>query len=181
MYVSNETKGQLDLVRLELINLIIKIFLCKEEKLDLTNTWNKHVVLFASRHPPPWPDSRPYLLFSIHVTPSHPISFTLHTPYSVLCPLHIINHSAWVWTSINQTWGYPSKNTLLAMISIILLQQKKMRKHEHKLTLPCRLCPGAPSPAETTFSCLFGEVVRIAWFHLSIFNTKRAGHVGMKS
>ena len=25
-------------VRLELINLIIKIFLCKEEKLDLTNT-----------------------------------------------------------------------------------------------------------------------------------------------
>ena len=74
------------------------------------------------------------------------------------------------------------KNTLLAMISIILLTSTCTKKKCENMnsTVPAGY-PGAPSPAETTFSCLFGEVVGIAWFHLSIFNTKRAGHVGMKS
>lgn len=110
----------------------IKIFLCKEEKLDLTNTETNTLSFLhpATRHP--WPDSRSYLLFSIHVTPSHPNPFTLHI-YSVLCPLHIINHSAWVCTSINQTWAYPSKKILYLLWYLLYfykyLHRKKMRKY----------------------------------------------------
>lgn len=151
----------------------IKIFLCKEEKVDLTNTWNKHVVLFASRHPPP-----------VTRFPLVPAFFdtrdTLHI-YSVLCPLHMINHSAWVCTSINQTWAYPSKILYLLWYLLYFYKYLHKKKCENMCSTVPAGYPGAPSPAETTFSCLFGEVVGIAWFQLSIFNTKRAGHVGMKS
>lgn len=158
----------------------IKIFLCKEEKLDLTNTWNKHVVLFASRHPPPV--TRFQLVPAFFDTRDTLTPNFFYSPYSVLCTLSSTYNKS---QRMSMYFYKPDmrlsfKNTLLAMISIILLQvvnvtlhKKKMRKHVHS-TVPAG-CPGAPSPAETTFSCLFGEVVRIAWFHLSIFNTKEGG------
>lgn len=138
----------------------IMIFLYKEEKLHLTNTRNKHVVLFASRHPPPAnSDSGDCRLSHARtcITTRDTLPCNKSQPaYVFLCMYSI----------------------LLSIVHTLLLQ---VPTQENMRTLPCRLgCPGAPSPAETTLSCLFGEVVMIAWFHLSIFNTKRAGHVACR-